>query len=264
MKFSENIPTIFIGYDPREHDAYRVLKYSILKHSSEPINVFPIDQIKLRRMGIYRRAWLLGSSEKPMPKNSNDSQQVDIFDNRPYSTDFSFTRFLIPFLNRYEGWALYLDCDMYFRSDPMEIFNKYRNNKKAIYCVKHRYKPVEKIKMYGTKQIKYPRKNWSSFVLYNCAHKSHENLTVDDVNTKSGRWLHNFKWLNDNEIGHIPITWNWLEGYSSESINPKNVHFTRGGPWFSNLKFKLRANEKKFFKEWSSLRKELEKKSSKK
>ena len=121
MKFSENIPTIFIGYDPREHDAYRVLKYSILKHSSEPINVFPIDQIKLRRMGIYRRAWLLGSSEKPMPKNSNDSQQVDIFDNRPYSTDFSFTRFLIPFLNRYEGWALYLDCDMYFRSDPMEI-----------------------------------------------------------------------------------------------------------------------------------------------
>ena len=81
-----------------------------------------------------------------------------------------------------------------------------------------------------------------------CAHKSHENLTVDDVNTKSGRWLHNFKWLNDNEIGHIPITWNWLEGYSSESINPKNVHFTRGGPWFSNLRFKLRANEKNFLK----------------
>tara|TARA_A100001015_G_scaffold106714_1_gene118444 strand:+ start:3458 stop:4252 length:795 start_codon:yes stop_codon:yes gene_type:complete len=264
MNIESTIPTIYIGYDSREHDAFEVLKYSILKKSSKPINVYAINQEKLRRMGIYRRAWLLGSSEKPMPKNKFDSQQIDLFDKRPYSTDFSFTRFLIPFLNRYEGWALYLDSDMYFRSDPMEIFEKYNNKSKAIYCVKHKYKPVEKIKMYGTKQIKYPRKNWSSLVLYNCSHKSHENLTIDDVNTKTGRWLHNFKWLKENDIGNIPLTWNWLEGYSSQKISPKNVHFTRGGPWFPNLKFKLRDNEKKYFKEWVNLHKELIKKNSKK
>ena len=73
---------------------------------------------------------------------------------------------------------------------------------------------------------------------------------------KTGRWLHNFKWLNDNEIGHVPITWNWLEGYSSEKINPKNVHFTRGGPWFSHLKFRLRKKEKQYFNEWLKLNKE--------
>ena len=76
--------------------------------------------------------------------------------------------------------------------------------------------------------------------MFNCSHKAHENLTIDDVNTKSGRWLHNFKWLKESQIGNIPSTWNWLEGYSSSKLNPKNVHFTRGGPWFNSLRFKIR------------------------
>jgi len=258
-----SIPTIYIGYDPREKEAYNVLRHTIYKNSSGPINVYPINQDNLRRMGIYRRAWLLGSSVKPMPKNKNDNQQIDIFDKRPYSTDFSFSRFLVPFLNRYEGWALYMDCDMYFRSDPLELFKKYSHPSKAVYCVKHNYKPMEGIKMYGTKQVRYPRKNWSSFILYNCSHKAHFNLTIDDVNTKTGTWLHNFLWLKNKEIGSLPVTWNWLEGYSSNKVKPKNVHFTRGGPWFgSDLKFHVRKKEKKYFKEWVNLNKEVNNKKS--
>ncbi len=254
-----NIPTIYVGYDSREQSAYNVLRYTALKFSSSPINIFPIDQDKLRRLGVYRRAWLLGSSQKPFPKNKNDIQHVDLFDQRPFSTDFSFTRFLVPFLNRLSGWALYMDCDMYFRSDPIEIFNKYNDPKKAIYCVKHLYKPSERIKMYGAKQIKYSRKNWSSLVLYNCSHPSHNNFTVDDVNTKPGRWLHNFLWLKDKEIGSMHEEWNWLEGYSSGKINPKIVHFTRGGPWFNTLGFHLGAKEKKYFSEWNSYNKQIKK-----
>jgi hypothetical protein len=254
-----NIPTIYVGYDPREHTAYDVLKYTALKFSSAPINVFPIDQDVLRKIGLYRRAWLLGSSHKPYQKNKTDAQHVDLFDRRPFSTDFSFTRFLVPFLNRLSGWALYMDCDMYFRSDPIELFNKYKDKSKAIYCVKHLYKPVEKIKMYGAKQIKYSRKNWSSLVLYNCSHPSHNNFTVDDVNTKSGRWLHNFSWLKNSEIGSIQEKWNWLEGYSSQKINPMVVHFTRGGPWFKTLGYHLGKKEKKFFNEWNSHLEQLKK-----
>jgi len=247
-----DIPTIYIGYDSREKDAYNVLRYSALKYASAPINIYPIDQDLLRRIGLYRRAWLLGSSHKPYSKNKNDTQHVDLFDRRPFSTDFSFTRFLVPFLNRLNGWALYMDCDMYFRSDPIQLFRKYSDKNKAIYCVKHLYNPSEKIKMYGAKQVKYSRKNWSSLVLYNCSHSGHNNFTLDDVNTKPGRWLHNFLWLKDSEIGSINEEWNWLEGYSSEKINPKIVHFTRGGPWFNNLGFQINKKEKIFFKEWKN------------
>jgi len=125
---------------------------------------------------------------------------------------------------------------MYFRSDPLEIFKKYNDPKIAVYCVKHIYKPSERIKMYGTKQIRYSRKNWSSLVMYNCSHSSNTILTIDDVNTKPGIWLHNFLWLKDREIGSMDTKWNWLEGYSSKKINPKVVHFTRGGPWFEYKK----------------------------
>ena len=152
---------------------------------------------------------------------------------------------------------------MYFRSDPLELFKKYSHPSKAVYCVKHNYKPMEGIKMYGTKQVRYPRKNWSSFILYNCSHKAHFNLTIDDVNTKTGTWLHNFLWLKNKEIGSLPVTWNWLEGYSSNKVKPKNVHFTRGGPWFgSDLKFHVRKKEKKYFKEWVNLNKEVNNKKS--
>ena len=216
-----DIPTIYIGYDPREDLAYNVLKYSAYKYASGPLNVYPIKQSQLRRIGLYRRAWQLGSSSLPKPINNNDVQHRDIFDEKPFATDFSFSRFLTPFLHRLEGWALFMDCDMFFRSDPLDLFKEYNDPKYAIYCVKHNYAPTEKNKMYGNEQYQYSRKNWSSVIMFNCSHKGHNNYTVDDINTKSGLWLHNFMWLKDNEIGKLHEEWNWLDGHSSASLNAR-------------------------------------------
>ena len=180
----------------------------------------------------------------------------DSVDKKPFSTQFSFNRFLIPFLNQHEGWALFMDCDMYFRSNPYELFEKYCDPSKAIYVVKHNQKEKEGNKMYGCPQTSYSRKNWSSFILFNCSHSSHKNLTVDDVITKSGHWLHNFKWLKDEEIGRLPQEWNWLDSSSDPNIEAKNCHFTTGGPWFSQWKAQ-RPIDKKYADEWLVLSSEV-------
>ena len=257
---TNDIPTIFVGYDPRENLAYEVLKHSVNKHASRLVNVYPIKQDLMRLIGLYRRAWQLGSSMLPKPVSDKDIQHRDQIDGKPFATDFSFTRFLTPFLNRLEGWALFMDCDMYFRSDPIELFEKYNNSKYAIYCVKHNHTQAseEKYKMYGNEQYRYSRKNWSSVIMYNCSHEGHKNLTVDDVSTKAGRWLHNFKWLDDNVIGDLPEEWNWLDGHSSSNIDAKNVHFTRGGPWFRNAIWKpLDEKSEMYAKEWEVLSQEI-------
>lgn len=161
---------------------------------------------------------------------------IDEFDGKPFSTEFSFSRFLVPFLNQLEGFAVFMDCDMYFRKDPCLLFDEFADRDgPAILCVQHQYDEGGglKRKMYGCPQTMYNRKNWSSFVLWNCGHPAHANLTVDDVSTKPGRWLHHFSWLSDEEIGDLPEEWNWLDGHSNQEIDPYNVHFTTGGPWFS-------------------------------
>ena len=256
-----DIPTIYVGYDPREDLAYRVLKYSAHKHTSGPINIYPIKQDLLRRIGLYRRAWTLGSSSLPKPNNDSDIQHRDIFDGKPFATDFSFSRFLVPFLHRLEGWALFMDCDMFFRSDPLELFKKYNDPKYAIYCVQHNYSPTEIIKMYGNEQYQYSRKNWSSVVMYNCGHHGHKNLSVDDISTKPGLWLHNFLWLEDKDIGKLPEEWNWLDGHSPAKLSAKNVHFTRGGPWFrGNVWEPLTDQDEIYAQEWEKLKDEIESK----
>ena len=245
-------PTIFVGYDPREHDAYRVLEYTAHTQSSKVINVYPIRQDVMRRMGLYRRAWMLGSSHLPEQTTEDDRWSRDMFDKRPFATDFSFTRFLVPFLNRLEGWALYMDCDMFFREDPIDLFESYCDPKYALYCVKHNHTQAseEATKMYGNPQYQYSRKNWSSIMLFNCEHEAHNNLTVDDINTKPGRWLHNLQWLSDDVIGELPERWNWLDGHSSENINADVVHFTRGGPWFKDHWNPLDEKSKQYGEEW--------------
>lgn len=210
---------IWVGYDSREHQAWEVCKHSILKHASVPVDVRALRQTDLRRIGLYRRAPGLDGT--------------DCFDGRSFSTEFAFSRFLVPHLCTFEGWALFCDCDFLFRDDVAKLFALAQPNN-ALMCVHHQYKPIERVKMDGQKQENYPKKNWSSLMLWNCAHPAHLDLTVDDVNTKSGRWLHNFGWIRDTwMLGEIPETWNWLEGHSSNQMNPKAVHFTRGGPWMS-------------------------------
>ncbi len=131
---------------------------------------------------------------------------------------------------------------MLFRADIAELINLL-DDRYAIMVVKHNQVIKENIKMDGCVQEAYPRKNWSSFVLWNMDHLAHTKLSLKDVNTRPGSWLHQFRWLDDSEIGEIPQEWNWLEGHSSPKINPKNVHYTRGGPWFDDYKNVAYAQE---------------------
>ena len=222
------LPTVYIGYDPREQAAYDVCVASILDHASGPVNILPINQTALRRSGLYTRAW-----------DTKDGQKYDLIDGKPFSTEFSFSRFLVPILNQFEGKALFMDCDMFVRSDILELWDVCTNNK-PLWCVHHDYAPHDPVKMDGVIQTQYGMKNWSSFMMFNCDHKANARLSTYDVSNKSGNWLHTFQWLKDYygatshvlSIGKINEEWNWLDGHSSTDIKPKNVHFTTGGPWF--------------------------------
>jgi hypothetical protein len=233
--------TVYIGYDPREDVAYEVLKFTIERIAVDNVRVVPIRKDLVERMGIYTRKY-----------DEVDGQSIDRIDGQPFSSDFSFTRFLVPALNMYEGWALYMDCDMYLRTDINKLFEEYRMDYYPLYCVKHDYAPEDKMKMDGRKQEHYRRKNWSSLMLFNCGHELNKKLTPLEVNSMKGGWLHGFEWLPDKEgdIGTIHEEWNWLDGHSSEDIRAKNVHFTTGGPWFKDWKCK-RATDGKYAAEWN-------------
>ena len=201
---------IYVGYDSKEDIAYRVCKYSILKRSKSNIKITSLKLYELVAKNLYKR-------------------DIDPL----ASTEFTYSRFLVPALNNYNGWAIFCDCDFIFFEDISNILIDI-DKSKAVYCVQHDYTPKEKHKMDGQKQTIYPRKNWSSFILFNCSHPSNKKLNLDLVNSETGSFLHQFKWLEDNEIGSLDERWNWLEGWTSNHNNKKPfaVHFTRGGPWF--------------------------------
>lgn len=227
---------VFLGYDIGEHDAYLVAKHTILKHTPNAY-VKPLVQDILRHMGLYRRSAYIDPA----------GVRRDSGDNKPFSTDFTFTRFLVPFLMARHGWAIFMDCDMLIRRDLNELFDL-RDDKYALMCVKHMQKIGDgEKKMLDQVQEPYDRKNWSSVMLINCGHPEHRNLSLDDVNTKPGRWLHQFSWIGghppEKHIGELPHHWNWLEGYSPKAIEPAIVHMTRGGPWFEEWQNVAYADE---------------------
>lgn len=201
---------IFIGWDRREDIAYQVCKYSMRMRATTPVAIQALRQDSLRARGLYWR----------------DADPLA-------STEFTYTRFLLPALTGYQGWALFCDCDFLWLSDVAELFARC-DDRFAIMCTKHDYRPTETVKMDGQTQTRYPRKNWSSMVLYNCGHPANAALTPKIVNEKSGAFLHRFQWLDDDQIGAIPESWNWLEGWSRKPLfgTPHAVHYTRGGPWF--------------------------------
>lgn len=203
---------IFIGWDSREPEAYDVARYSLLKRTSIPVSISPIKVSDLRTQKLYWR----------------DADPLA-------STEFTYTRFLTPYLSGYKGWALFFDCDFLWLGDIAGILEYTNDLNKAVYCVHHDYQPTETTKMDGVAQTKYPRKNWSSLMLFNCSHPSVKKLTPDIVSTQTGAYLHRMQWAFDEEIGSLPTEWNWLEGWyeKPDTGYPKAVHFTRGGPWFT-------------------------------
>lgn len=201
---------VFVGYDAREDIAYKVCEYSIKKHQPAA-EVIPLVQDNLRALGLYWR--------------EKDALA---------STDFSLTRFLVPALMNYQGWAVFCDCDFLWTDDIQKLFNL-RDESKAVMVVKHDYTPVEGIKMDGQQQHVYPRKNWSSMILWNCAHPSNKYLVPDAVNVETPQFLHRFQWIRDHYIGEVDKEWNWLVNWYKDG-SPKAIHYTEGGPWFDNYK----------------------------
>ena len=200
---------IFIGYDSKERVAFNVLSYSILKHSTRPVSITPI--------------YLKNIKDNFTRERSNIE-----------STEFSFSRFIVPHLMNYKGWVLFMDCDQLMMTDVAELW-RLRDEKYAVQVCKHDYIPRTEKKFLGQTQTKYVKKNWSSFMLMNCDKCT--ALTPDYVNSATGLQLHQFKWLeNDDMIGDLPLEWNWLVSEYEFNDKAKNVHYTEGGPWFEEYK----------------------------
>jgi lipopolysaccharide biosynthesis glycosyltransferase len=159
----------------------------------------------------------------------------DVLDGRPFSTEFAFTRFLVPALQNYQGWALFTDCDILWLDDIAGLYAE-RDDKFAVQVVKQNHIPQNDIKMDGQVQQQYPRKNWSSVILFNCSHPANKYLTPSYVNTIPGKELHTFAWLRDHEIGDLSPGWNFLVGHTKHTVKPRAMHFTDGGPWFEHLR----------------------------
>jgi len=215
---------VFIGYDSREAAAYSVLAHSIHARASVPVAVVPVMLNELK--GVLTR------ERHPLQ-----------------STDFSFSRFLTPFLSDYQGWSIFMDCDMLVLDDIEKLY-ALRDERYAVMVVKHDHVPKETRKFLDQPQTAYQKKNWSSVMLFNNA-QCHA-LTPDYVNTASGLELHQFKWLaNDELIGEIPARWNHLVGYNAPNRDVSLVHYTLGGPYFQEYR------DCEYADEWRAARQDM-------
>lgn len=220
---------VFIGYDPVEAVAWHAMAQSILEQSSRPVSITPINLANLKSIFTRPRD----------PKQSNE---------------FSLSRFLVPHLCGYQGTGIFFDCDMMLRTDIATMLDVIDTDPgKAVYVVQHDYQPRDDIKYLGTVQYAYPRKNWSSVVVWNCGHPANAKVTPDFVNTASPLELHRFTWLKDDEIGGLDVRWNWLVGeYAEPPADVRNVHWTVGGPYFQEYA------DADFAGEWFALRDRME------
>jgi hypothetical protein len=197
---------VYVGFDPRETVAFHVLSHSIQARASQPVSIAPLMLSQL--------AGILSRERHPLQ-----------------SSDFSFSRFLTPYLSGYAGWSLFMDCDMLMLEDIASLW-ALRDERYAVMVVKHEHKPRETVKFLGEPQSAYEKKNWSSVMLFNNARCA--ALTPEYVNRASGLELHQFKWLPDDDvIGALPARWNHLVGYDAPRSDAALVHYTLGGPYFS-------------------------------
>ncbi len=199
---------IVVGFDQREAIAYHTFSQSVLEKSSLPVLFLPLSINTL----------------KGYKETHNDK-----------SNDFVYSRFLTPYLNNFKGWAIFADGDMVCQSDIKELWDL-RDETKALQVVMHDYKTKFNQKYLGNTNENYPRKNWSSLILWNCSHPKHKVLTPDFISSQTGKYLHRFSWLDDEDIGELPIDWNWLA--IEYSINPKAkiIHYTLGTPCFKDYR----------------------------
>lgn len=202
---------VFVGYDKAEPVAYHVCCESLISNSSKPLNIHPL---------------YLPQLEMSLPKSK---------EGYPPSNGFIYSRFLVPELMSYTGKALFIDGDMVIEGDVAELFDMDMANL-AVRVVKHDYTPSRNIKYLGSKNEPYPRKNWSSVILWNCGYYPNRQITRELLGKAHGSFLHRFQWLDDHEIGELPKEWNVLCDEPNQAKNPKLVHYTNGTPCFDEFK----------------------------
>tara|TARA_E500000178_G_scaffold226786_1_gene223605 strand:- start:177 stop:866 length:690 start_codon:yes stop_codon:yes gene_type:complete len=199
---------VFIGFDQKEAIAYHTFVQSLIDVSSVPLSITPLAENNL-----------YGYDEK----HSDGTNK------------FTYSRFLVPYLMGFEGLAIYFDGDMICLDDISKLTKNVDKNF-AVKVVKHNYKTKQTKKYFGQKNENYPRKNWSSVVLWNCSHPQNKILTPDFIDSKDGAFLHRFKWLDDKQIGEIDKKWNWLAVEYEDITDPKLIHYTLGTPCFNEYK----------------------------
>lgn len=199
---------IYIGFDQREAVAYHTFVQSLIENASIPLDITPLAVRNLK-----------GYEEKHEDK----------------SNDFVYSRFLTPSLNDFKGWAIFADGDMICQADIKELLDL-RDDSKALQVVKHDYKTKAYQKYLGNINQDYPRKNWSSVILWNCAHPKHKILTPDFIANQPGKYLHRFSWLEDSEIGELPKEWNWLVTEYPNNEQANILHYTLGTPCFKDYR----------------------------
>ncbi len=200
--------TIIVGFDQREAIAYHVFCQSVLERASIPVRFLPLT-----------RQSLAGYQER-----HTDGSNL-----------FTYTRFLSPYLMNYQGWVIFADGDMVCRNDIRNLW-ELRDPSKAVQVVKHDYQTKAHRKYLGNKNENYPRKNWSSVILWNCEHPDNRQLTPEFIDSKDGAFLHRFQWLRDDQIGELPKAWNWLAIEYEPNDDAQIVHYTLGTPCFEEYR----------------------------
>ena len=208
---------VLIGYDIAEHSAAMVAARSLRDVTDGELNAEFLDVDKLVSQGLLWR---------PVDRRG---QRYDLISGAPASTDFAASRFLTPIICQ-TGFALFVDCDVVFMQDPRDMLREAVTGK-AVYVVKHDHQPTERLKMVNQEQTSYPRKNWSSVMLFDCDHPANRRLSLHDVSSRPGRDLHAFYWLNDSETGMLGAKWNWLVDIEPRPPQIGIAHMTLGGPW---------------------------------
>lgn len=212
-------PIVFIGFDPSELEAGVVASASLRAQTVKYVDVRRLSLAHLVASGLYTR-----------PTERRDGQLWDVLSNAPMSTEHAIARFWVPALTERQGWGLFVDGDVLFRDDVAKLL-ALADERYAIQVVQHPPQLGTAQKKAGHAQTLYQRKNWSSVMLWNCAHPAHDALTPDVLNTWPGRDLHRFAWLADELIGALPPRWNWLAKVSAPDPDPAIVHFTLGMPY---------------------------------
>lgn len=203
-----DILKVVVGFDQRESVAYHTFAQSIIEKCSVPVIFIPLAINTLK-----------GYKETHTDK----------------SNDFIYSRFLTPYLNNFDGWAIFADGDMICQADLKELWDL-KDESKALQVVKHDYKTKAQKKYLGNINEDYPKKNWSSLILWNCSHPKHKILTPEFIASQTGKYLHRFSWLDENEIGELPKEWNWLAIEYPVNKNAKLIHYTLGTPCFKEYK----------------------------